>query len=155
MEATPRTTIPEEFKGLNSMAEILDNRFQIPGTDIRFGIDGIIGLIPYVGDVATFIVSGYLITILAQKGASGMLVLKMLVNILVDGVIGTVPFIGDIFDFRIRANTKNVNLMLEHYEEGQHQGSAWWIILLILVMIVGLVILSAWVIWKILFWIAT
>ncbi len=146
---------PEEFKGLNAMAELLDNRFRIPGTDIRFGIDGIIGLVPYVGDVATFIVSGYLITILARKGASGMLVLKMLFNILVDGVIGTIPFIGDILDFRIRANTKNVNLMLEHYEEGQHQGSAWWVIVLILLIIIGLIALSIWVVWKILFWIVS
>ncbi|MEO0339637.1 MAG: DUF4112 domain-containing protein, partial [Bacteroidota bacterium] len=45
---------PEEFKGLTSMAEILDNRFRIPGTNIRFGIDGIIGLFPYIGDVVTF-----------------------------------------------------------------------------------------------------
>lgn len=146
---------PDEFKGLQSMAELLDNRFRIPGTNIRFGIDGIIGLVPYVGDVATFIVSGYLITILARKGASGMLVLKMLFNILVDGVVGTIPFLGDILDFRIRANTKNVNLMLEHYQEGQHQGSAWWVIILILLIVVALVALSVWVIWKVLFWIVS
>ncbi|MEM6377702.1 MAG: DUF4112 domain-containing protein [Bacteroidota bacterium] len=145
----------DEFKGLNSMAELLDNRFKIPGTDIRFGIDGIIGLIPYVGDVLTFIVSGYLITVLARKGASGMLVLKMLFNILFDGVIGTIPFLGDILDFRIRANTKNVNLMLEHYEEGRHQGSAWWVIILIVLMILGLIALSVWVVWRILYWIVT
>ena len=135
------------------MAEILDNRFRIPGTEIRFGIDGIIGLFPYIGDVVTFIISGYLVTVLARKGASGMLIVKMLFNILFDGVIGTIPFIGDILDFRIRANTKNVNLMLEHYEEGKHQGSAWWVILLIILIIIALIVLSVFVVGRVIYWI--
>jgi hypothetical protein len=153
METTK--TLPQELEHLNGLADILDNRFRIPGTSIRFGIDAIIGLIPYVGDVLTFIVSGYLLILLARKGASGMLILKMLWNILFDGVMGTIPLLGDILDFRIRANTKNVNLMLEHYEEGQHQGSAWWVIILILILVILLIALSVYVVWRVLYWVVT
>lgn len=148
-------TPPKELEGLTTLAEILDNRFRFPGTNFRFGIDAIIGLIPYVGDVLTFIISGYLLIWMARKGTSGMLVVKMMGNILFDGVLGTIPFVGDILDFRIRANTKNVNLMLEHYEEGRHQGSAWWVIILIFVLLILLIALSVYIVWRILYWIVT
>lgn len=146
---------PKELEGLATLAEVLDNRYRIPGTNIRFGIDAIIGLLPYIGDVLTFTISAYLLFLIARKGASGMLVIKMLGNILFDGVVGTVPFVGDLLDFRIRANTRNVNLMLEHYEEGQHQGSAWPVMIMLLLLVILLIALSAYVVWRILYWIVT
>ena len=152
-QAVKVAEIAPELKGLNTMAEILDNRFRLPGTQFRFGLDGIIGLFPYIGDVATFLVSGYLIIIMVRKGASGMLVLKMILNIFVDGAIGTIPFLGDIFDFRHRANTKNVNLLLEHYGEGKHKGSAWWVIILVILMLIALIVLSVYVIGKVVYWV--
>ena len=145
--------IPTELKSLNVMAEILDNRFRFPGTQFRFGIDAIIGLIPYLGDVLTFLVSGYLIIVMVRKGASGMLVLKMLLNIFIDGAVGTIPFLGDLFDFRHRANTKNVNLLMEHYNEGKHQGSAWWVIIFVIIMLIALIVLSVYVIGKVVYWV--
>lgn len=141
------------LKGLNQMADFLDNRFRIPGTQIRFGVDALLGLFPYVGDVATFLISGYLVAVMARKGASGMLILKMLWNIFLDGAIGTIPFLGDLFDFRHKANTKNVNLMLEHYEEGRHGGSAWWVLIMILLILIVLIVLSVYVVGRVLYWI--
>lgn len=142
-----------ELEWLESTADLLDNKFRIPGTQIRFGIDGLIGLVPYAGDVFTFLVGGFLIIVMYRKGASGKLVFKMISNILIDGVFGTVPFVGDIFDFRFRSHRKNVNLMIEHYEEGQHRGSAWPMIVLMLLILIGLFILSIYASAKIFGWI--
>ncbi len=137
---------------LDRSAEVLDNKFRIPGTKIRFGIDALIGLFPYAGDVITFLISGFLVLVMARYGISGKLVLKMLGNIWVDGMFGTVPFLGDIFDLRYRANLKNVNLVKEYVAEGKHGGSAWGVILLILFLIALMIGLSIFAIWKISQW---
>ncbi len=127
-----------ELVWLDDMADLLDNRFRIPFTQFRFGVDAILGLFPYVGDVFTFTISAFLIFVMGRRGASGMLAVKMIGNILVDMAVGIVPFIGDIADFRIRANRKNVDLMLEHYQEGRHRGSAWPVVFAMLFLLVGL-----------------
>lgn len=137
-----------ELTWLTHMADFLDDRFRIPGTNIRFGLDALLGLIPYLGDVLTFFISGFLVVVMARRGASGRLVIRMIGNIFLDGAIGTIPFLGDLFDFRYRANKKNVRLLKEHYADGRHQGSAWPVILLVLFLIMFLVALSVVVIWR-------
>jgi hypothetical protein len=141
--------IPSELKWLDTATDLLDNRFRIPGTDIRFGADFLIGLIPYAGDVITFGISGLLVIVMARKGASGMVLGKMLGNIWIDGMVGTIPLLGDIFDLRYRANRRNLHLLREHYEEGQHRGSLWWIIIGILLVLLLMIGLSIFIIWKI------
>lgn len=148
MESIPAQT-SKQLLWLDSSAEVLDNKFRIPGTQIRFGVDAIIGLFPYAGDVITFLVSGFLVLIMARYGISGKLVLKMLGNIWIDGMFGTVPVLGDIFDLRYRANLKNVNLVKEYIAEGRHQGSAWGIILLVLFSLLLMLALSVFVLWKV------
>ena len=143
----------KELKWLEGTADLLDNKFRIPGTRLRFGIDAVIGLIPYAGDVLTFFVGGFMILVMYRKGASGKLVFRMISNILIDGVFGTVPFVGDIFDFRFRAHRKNVNLMIEHYEEGKHRGSPWPMIIFLIIILLGLFVLSLYVTAKIFSWI--
>jgi hypothetical protein len=130
---------------LNTTADLLDNRFRIPGTKIRFGIDALVGLIPYAGDVISFFVATILVTVMYRKGASGKLVFKMIGNIWIDGVLGTIPLLGDIFDVGFRANRKNVDLMIEHYDAGKHRGSAWPFILLIIFIALVLVGISVYI----------
>jgi len=139
-----------ELAWLDKVASFLDDRFRIPGTQIRFGFDALVGLVPYIGDVFTFILSGYLIVVMAKRGASGRLLILMLGNLFVDGAVGTIPVLGDLFDWRYRANKKNVRLLLAHYEEGRHRGSAWPVIGLIILALFGLLILSFWVVGRIL-----
>lgn len=153
-ELAPQRVIPE-LKWLDGFADLLDNRFVIPFTNFRFGVDALIGLVPYAGDVLSFIVSGFLVVIMVRHGASGMLVVKMLSNILLDGMIGTVPFLGDLFDFRYKANMRNVSLLKQHYEQGLHQGSAWWVVLLIIGLVIALIALSVFVIWKVVYWVVS
>ena len=138
---------------LDKLADFLDNRFRIPFTRIRFGMDALIGLVPYVGDLFTFLVSGILVLVLIRKGASGMLGVKMVGNILLDGIVGSVPFLGDLFDIRYKANYRNVQLMKEHYAQSKHGGSAWWVIILILLSLCAMLFLSFYVVGKLLWWV--
>lgn len=122
----------KSFKYLDSMTDLMDSRFRIPGTDIRFGLDFLIGLVPYAGDVFTFAFSGILVLTMARNGASGMVVVKMLGNILLDGLVGSIPLVGDIFDLGFKANRRNYHLLREHYHEGKHGGSAIPVIMAVL-----------------------
>lgn len=140
---------PKELATLDFISDLLDSRFRIPGTEIRFGLDSLVGLIPYVGDLTTFGVSGAMIVSMVKHGASGMLVVRMLWNVLIDTLFGAIPFLGDIFDFRFRANRKNFELLKEHYEEGKHEGSATWIIVLLIVFLIVLFSAMIWAVWKI------
>ncbi len=137
---------------LDKTADLLDNRFRIPGTDIRFGIDFLIGFIPYVGDFVGLAVSAVLVLVMARNGASGMVGLKMAGNILLDAMVGVLPIIGDIFDLRYKANRRNVQLLQEHYREGKHQGSALWAVLLMLAALAVVFFLMIYIVWQAFSW---
>jgi hypothetical protein len=143
-----------ELKWLDTTTKLLDNQFRIPGTEVRFGFDFIIGLIPGVGDVVSLGISGVLVSVMARKGASGMVIVKMLWNILLDAVIGSIPVIGDLFDLSYRANRRNLALLKEHYQEGEHQGSATFVVILVLLFVIGIIISAIYLIGWILgtFW---
>ncbi len=130
----------------------MDDRFRIPGTDIRLGLDALIGLAPGVGDVIGFAVSGVLVLHMARYGASGMLVVRMLWNSLLDALLGAIPLLGIFFDIGYRANRRNLRLLEEHYEEGKHQGSAWWVIALLVVVLLALLALLVFVLARLLGW---
>src|SRR3954464_7071683 len=116
-------TYPRELQRLAFRARLMDNRFRIPGTDIRFGLDALIGLIPGGGDLATFAVSAYMIFVMAENGASAALLARMVVNVLIDAIVGSIPVLGDLFDVAFKANVRNLRLMEQHYREGRHKGS--------------------------------
>jgi uncharacterized protein DUF4112 len=93
------------------LAGILDDRFRIPGTNIRFGLDAIIGLIPGVGDAISATLSSYLIWRAHQLGVSKLTLLRMAGNTAVDTVVGAVPLLGDVIDVSFRANRRNLELL--------------------------------------------
>lgn len=131
------------LKNIDRLAKLMDAQFKLPGTNYRFGLDGLLGLIPGAGDLSTLAVSGYMISIMAKNGASGYVIARMVVNVLIDALLGSIPFIGDLFDFVFKANLKNMKLMREHYQEGRHRGGAWKVlvpVLILLVLVVGAII---------------
>lgn len=138
---------PPEFKYLDHLSALLDSQFRIPGTQIRFGLDFLIGLVPYAGDVVTFGISGLLVIAMARHGASGMVIVKMLWNILIDTLVGAIPFLGDIFDLQFKANRRNYRLLQEHYREGRHGGNAWPVVfgvIVALLLMLAFIVLIAW-----------
>ena len=101
---------------LEQLADLMDNRFVIPGTDIRVGLDAILGLIPGIGDTASLAVSGYIVHKARKAGVRPWLLSRMTWNIFIDWLIGLVPLVGDIFDVSIKANKKNVELLRAHFK---------------------------------------
>lgn len=127
------TTPP--LRKLDSLAKLMDSQFRVPGTSIRFGVDAMIGIIPGVGDMSTFAISSYMLWIMARNGASGFVMARMVLNVLIDTVLGAIPLIGDLFDIAFKANTRNMKLMHEHYREGRHNGSAWKVIIPVVIFL--------------------
>jgi hypothetical protein len=93
------------------LAKLLDIAFVLPGTKIRYGIDGIIRLIPVIGDLFATAFSLWLVREARALGAPWHVTARMLGNVAVDGVVGMVPFAGDAFDVLFRANMRNVRLL--------------------------------------------
>ena len=145
-------SVPQQLKGLDTFSKLLDSTFRIPFTDIRFGVDFLVGLIPYGGDLLSFLFSGGLVLTMARHGASGMVLIKMLFNIFLDAVVGSVPILGDIFDLFYKANRRNYHLLVEHYGDGEHQGSGWIVVIPVLITLILLFVLMIWLVVKMASW---
>ena len=104
---------------IHKLAELMDGKFTIPGTSIRFGWDGIIGLIPGVGDTITLLPQLYLLYEAIRAKVGLPIILKMAVNVGIDWLVGTVPVLGDVFDVVWRSNLRNANLLAEAIREKQ------------------------------------
>ena len=96
---------------LDAVARLLDVAFIVPGTNIRYGIDGLIGLIPVVGDLIATALSLWLVREARAIGAPWHVTARMLGNVAVQGVVGMVPVAGDAFDVLFRANMRNARLL--------------------------------------------
>ena len=104
-------TREQRLARLDALAKLLDVAFMLPGTNIRYGIDGIIGLIPVVGDIIAAALSLWLVREARALGAPWHVTARMLGNVAIQGVVGTVPVAGDAFDVLFRANMRNVRLL--------------------------------------------
>ena len=104
----------ERIARLDVLANLLDTAFLIPGTNIRFGFDAMIGLIPGIGDAITTVMSLYIVREARELGVPRHVIARMLVNVALDGVVGAVPFLGDAFDVMWRANRRNMALLRSH-----------------------------------------
>jgi hypothetical protein len=100
------------------LADLLDQRFTIPGTSIRFGLDPIIGLIPGIGDLVSNLTGSVILFLAAQLGLPKIALLRMAMNIAINAAIGSIPGFGDVFSIWFRSNVKNAAL-LERYARGR------------------------------------
>lgn len=129
---------------MRDLARVLDEAVRIPGTNIRIGLDALLGLLPGGGDVAGGVFSGLIILQAARAGAPAPVLGRMLANVAIDVVVGAIPLLGDLFDVAWRANTRNVRL-LESWRERPattKRASALTVgvILLSLLLLVGLAV---------------
>ncbi len=107
--AAPETD--PEIARLDRLAVLLDARYRIPGTRIRFGVDSLIGLIPGIGDTAAALPSAYMIWRGYQRGVPRRVLARMAANTGIDYVVGAIPLVGDLFDVGFKANLRNAALM--------------------------------------------
>ena len=108
----PRSAKDDPFIAL--IARLMDNQFVIPGTDIRFGLDPLLGLLPGWGDSASALVSALLMVKSARARVPGIVLARMALNILLNAAVGAIPGIGDAFSFWFKSNAKNYALHLKH-----------------------------------------
>lgn len=101
----------ESADDVRKLARLLDAAVRIPGTNIRVGLDALLGLLPGVGDAIGAAMSGYIVLAAARLGIPKSVIARMLVNLGIDTVVGAVPVLGDLFDVAFRANTRNVALI--------------------------------------------
>ena len=113
---------------LDALATLFDTAFVVPGTEIRFGLDALIGLVPGIGDAITTAISLYIVNEARALGAPGLLVARMVANVALDGVVGAVPLVGDVFDVAFRANRRNMALLRDHLDktEGPTRSTHSW-----------------------------
>jgi hypothetical protein len=104
-------TREQRIARLEALATLLDVAFVMPGTGIRYGIDGLIGLIPIVGDLITTAISLWIVREARALGAPWHVTARMLGNVALDGAVGLVPLAGDAFDVVFRANIRNIRLL--------------------------------------------
>jgi Domain of unknown function (DUF4112) len=107
-------SVQQSVARLDALARLMDSAFVIPGTKIRMGLDGLIGLIPVAGDLIASVVSTYLIWEARKLGAPRWLIARMIANVAIDTLVGSVPVVGDAFDILFRANLKNMALLKKH-----------------------------------------
>ncbi|MFL5728622.1 MAG: DUF4112 domain-containing protein [Cytophagaceae bacterium] len=143
-----------DLKWLERISRLMDSQFRFPGTNFKFGLDPIFGLVPFAGDASTFLISGIMVLYMAKYGVSTKVLILMMLNIILDAVVGGIPVIGSIFDFAYKANDKNMRLLKQHYHEGRHQGSGIGILLTIVTVTLLLLILIAYGFWKLFVWLS-
>lgn len=136
--------------GYRKLAWAFDELFRIPGTQWRFGLDSIIGLVPGVGDIAVSALGAYALLLAFKLRAPVSVLTRMLLNIGVDTVFGAVPLLGDLFDATWKANTKN-RRVLESWlaDPARTERRSKWAIVLFGLLFLALTAASLWLAWMV------
>lgn len=109
----PTPDAARDLARVERIATLLDSRFTIPGTRIRFGLDSVVGLIPGVGDTAMLIPSLWIMAVAHKHGVRKRTIAKMGWYAGIDYVVGSVPVLGDLFDLFYKSHRKNAALLRE------------------------------------------
>jgi hypothetical protein len=137
------------MEALRRVAQLLDSAFVVPGTSYRVGLDPIVGLVPWLGDLVSPVFTIAMLWQARDLGLPRVVQLRMLFNVSIDTLVGLVPFFGDLFDFAWKANIKNMVLLERHVAE-EHRASpgdwAFVIVSIVLVLVVAAVpfLLAGW-----------
>jgi hypothetical protein len=130
------------------MARLFDAQFRVPGTQIRFGIDPLIGLIPGIGDLASPVLTLGILWHAAKLRVPKVVLMRMVINALIDAFAGAVPVVGDLFDFGWKATEWNMALLERHAMPGRSATSADYLFVIICILIVVIAalipIVTAW-----------
>ncbi len=128
-------------ENLDLLSHVLDDFIKIPGTSIRFGLDGIVGFIPGVGDLIGGIASCIIILAAWSRGVAYVTVGRMVANVAIEVVVGSVPVLGDMFDIAWRANRRNYALLTGSVYEPRKYTVQSWLFLGALCLVLGALVL--------------
>jgi Domain of unknown function (DUF4112) len=133
-------------ENLDLLAHLLDDWFRIPGTSIRLGLDGLIGLIPGLGDLLAGLASCLLIVAAWIRGVPYVTLVRMAVNVGLEIAVGAVPLVGDVFIIAWKANRRNYALMTRHLRQPHRHTGRDWAFLLGLLGVVLVILLAPFVV---------
>ena len=132
-----------DARGARRLAWLLDDVIRIPGTNLRFGIDPLLGLLPGGGDLAGGVLSGYIILAAARAGAPASVLVRMGANVILDAVVGTVPLLGDLFDAGFKANRRNAALLDQYVVKPQPVERRSRVVLVLVLLALAAVLIGA------------
>lgn len=127
---------------LNLIASWLDDRFEVPGLGIRFGLDALIGWIPGIGDALAALASMFIVVSAWKRGAARITVLRMMVNLTVENALGAIPLIGDFAHVAWKANRRNYNLLMRDRQSVQRHTWKDWLFVIAACLVVALLFLG-------------
>src|SRR5215831_19389856 len=135
--------IPKEYREKDPLIEwlawLMDESIRIGPWAI--GLDGFIGLIPGIGDMAGAAISSLIIARAMKSGIPKSAVIRMVINVAVDSLVGAVPFLGDIFDFAFKSNTYNLKIYREALRGERQPIRDWLFIIFVAVILLTIIIL--------------
>jgi Domain of unknown function (DUF4112) len=128
-------------ENLDLLSHLLDDFIKVPGTPVRFGLDGIVGAIPGIGDLIGGIASCIIIIAAWVRGCSYAIVLRMVANVVIEVSVGSIPILGDMFDIAWRANRRNYALLTGSiYEPRKYTIQSWLFLAALCLVLAALVI---------------
>jgi hypothetical protein len=134
-----REIIDPRIADVEAVARWLDYAFVLPG-GFRFGLAGIIGLIPGIGDIVDGLVSLYIVNRAIQLGVPRVTIARMMINVAIEGLAGSLPFVGDLLDVVFKANLRNYQILKNHLAEPRRQSSLDLLFLLGTVLLVAIAV---------------
>lgn len=141
-----------EFVWIDKISTLLDNQFTIPFTNVKFGVDFLIGLIPTVGDWLSFGISSIIVLAIVRRGVGVGMLFKMMGNITLDATVGSIPILGDIFDLRFKANRRNVAMLKQYYVENPNPPSVKRSFLIVFILFLVVLITMLFTAFKLTAW---
>lgn len=140
---------PGTSRASKVLATVLDDLVRIPGTEIGIGLDGLIGLIPGIGDASTTTVASIILLDAVRNRVPLPVLARMGLNLGVDALLGMIPGLGDVLDFAHRANRKNVKLLQQSIDDRQRtrQHSVVYLIVAMTLVLGTLALLIAMLLW--------
>jgi len=142
---------------LDHIAALLDDMFRIPGTQIRFGLDALIGWVPGIGDAMAGIASFLIVFASWRRGVKAVTLVRMIANVLLETAIGAIPVAGDVFHVFWKANRRNYRLLMREKEQPGANTRRDWMFLAVILMAVGAavvipMVILLWILWPYLQW---
>ncbi|MDP9162446.1 MAG: DUF4112 domain-containing protein [Acidobacteriota bacterium] len=129
-------------ESLDHIAGMLDDMFRIPGTKIRFGLDAIVGWIPGIGDAFAGIASFIIVFAAWQRGAPGITLARMVLNVLLEMMIGAVPVVGDLFHVAWKCNRRNYKLLMRVRQAPRAPTTRDWLVVVLIVIAITAAVMA-------------
>lgn len=141
-ERTPAPAHTRGARGARRLAWVLDDIVRIPGTNLRLGLDPLLGLVPGGGDLAGGALSAYIILVASRAGAPPSVLVRMGGNVILDAILGAVPVLGDLFDAGFKANRRNAALLQQYVEDPRPVERRSRVVLVLVLIVIAAVLVA-------------